>query len=257
MMGATRAGQALLGSIAFLACALPAALAAAEDRPPFCKQAKERIGSGPLLREAVEAVFGRVDRLRYEGDSNCLDPVNVLHYGWGEALIANLTEGFCHACGGRFSAYVLRRHQGRLRLVRTYPDFVSGGSLGSPGELTPTRFAGDDALVLTSVDSGQGLSEESLSLFVFRGGQLVDLTGRRSSVPLSADNGAAIGESERIAVEGRWIIEPPRNDKLVVDYRVTRRGAVRSERAIWGLHRGRLRLEQGREPPEFHEAAGR
>jgi hypothetical protein len=256
MMRVTRARQALLGSIAFLAFALPAALGAAEDRPPFCKQAKERIGSGPLLREAVEVVFGRVDRLRYEGDSNCLDPVSVLHYGWGEALIANLTEGFCHACGGRFSAYVLRRHQGRLRLVRTYPDFVSGGSLGSPGELTPTRFAGDDALVLTSVDSGRGQSEESLSLFVFRGSRLIDLTGMRS-VPLSASNGGAVGESEVIAMEGRWIVEPARNDKLIIDYRVTRRGAVRSERAVWGLHGGRLRLEQGHEPPEFHEAAGR
>lgn len=236
-------------------CAL-AAPAAAEDRPAFCKDATDRLASGHVLREAVEAVFGRVDRLRFEGDSSCLDPVNVLHYGLTEVLITNLMEGFCHACGGRFSAYVMRRRQGRLRVVRTHSDFIAGGSLGSPGELTPTRFAGDDALILSIADSGRGQSEERLLLFVLRGGRLIDLNGN-GSVPLSASNGGAVAESEVIAVEGRWIVEPARNDKLVIDYRITRRGAVRSERAIWGLHRGRLRLEQGREPPEFREAAGR
>lgn len=242
--------------IAIFGLAVLAAPTAAEVRPRFCEDAKQRITSNLLLREAVETVFGRVDDARYGADSQCVQPVEVLHYGAVDVLITNVTEGFCHACGGRFSAYALRRRKGHVRLVKAIVDFATGGSWGTPGELTPTRFAGDDALILTSVDSGGGNFEEQLSLFVFRGGRIVDLSGTKPII-LSASNGGAVDESQVISVEGRWIVESANNNKLAIDYKVTKSGVIRREHVVWGLHDGRLRLEQGREPPELREAAGR
>jgi hypothetical protein len=170
-------------------------------------------------------------------------------------LITNVPEGTCHGCGGHFSAYVLQRRRGNLRLVRTIVNFVAGGSWGSPGKLTPTRFAGDDALILTHVDAGQGRSEEQLSLFVFRGGRIVELTGAQPII-LSADNGGAVDESQAIAVKGNWEITGDHSNKLTIDYWIIKSGAGRRENVVWGLLGDRLRLEWGQHPPELAEAFG-
>lgn len=228
----------------------------AKEIRSFCKDAQQHVASDSMLGEAIEAVFGRADDARYSEDGECISPLEVLHYTAVDVLITNVApDGSCHVCRGHLSAYVLQRRQGNFRLIKSIIDFFTGGQWGSPGKLTPTRFVGDDTLILTSLGSGMGYSEEQLRLFVFRGGRIVELTGAQPII-LSAANGGAVGESEALSVKGRWIIEPARDDKLIIDYKVTKRGAARRERVVWGLHDGHLWREEGQEPPELGVASG-
>lgn len=229
----------LIASLALCALVAPAA---AEDRPAFCKEARQRVASDIRLAAAVKSVFGRVKYTgqSYRYDSDCTYPLKLLRFGATDVLITSVTGGFYHCCGARLSAYTLQRRNGKLRVLAKDIDFTEAGFNGLPGELTQTRFAGENAMVNTAGSAWHGHLVDYLRLFVFRGGRVVELEGDEI-IALSEENDAS-------SAKGKWAIN---GDKLVIDYRIANGGKTRNERVVWGLHGDRLRVEQGRNPPEL------
>lgn len=221
---------------------------AEERNRSFCKEAEQHVASDRLLRQTVAAVFGRVDYESSENvDSDCIEPLQVFRFPNVIVLITNVPGSRCFACSAHLSAYMFSRGRRGLHLIAKHEGFAEFGSSGSPGKLTPIRFAGNNALVATIVNAHHGSSEELISFFIFRGGRVLDVGGPGV---LSTDDG------QTVSVTGEWMVGRVQSHKLVVDYKISKFGTTRNERVVWGLHGQHLRIERGHEPPELIKALG-
>ena len=252
--------SATAGAPLSLLAALPllclAPQASAQGLRSFCAAAEKPVRADAHLSEAVQAAFGSVSFT--SKDEECIFPLKVLRYASADVLLTQGTPpgDACHGCAAHLSAYVLRRSDGGLKLVKRLPDFAEAGTFGDAGDLASVTIGGDDGLAIESGGTFQGYSYVTLDLYVFRSGRVLHLAAD-PPVFLSADNGGAmVDDSEAASVTGSWSISPAPKTDLSVDYKVKARGRTRVERVVWTLQGARLVLTKGRVPPEVKEASG-
>jgi hypothetical protein len=222
----------------------------------LCAAAKNEVRADSLLASEVAAVFGKTD---FDGaESDCLYPLKVLRYASADVLLVQAGapgEG-CHGCEATLSAYVIQRVGVGLKTVAKFHEFAQLGSNGAVMDVWPIEIAGDDAMAIESGGAFQGYLSSRIDFFVFHAGALADLEPK-PPVVLSADNeGATEDASKAIVVEGSWFFDPADKTALVVDYKITAKGATRVERVVWRLQGGKLVLARGRVPPEVTQASG-
>ena len=225
-----------------------ASSAVAGQSTAFCVAAKEFLGSDPPLAAAVAAAFGKAT-FSAAGEG-CVYPLNVLHYATADVLVVQAGEPgqACHGCAAQLSAYVLRKFDGRPKLVRVYRTFASLGTSGAFGDIFPVKIGGDDGMAIKSGGMFQGCVFGAVDFYAFHGGKLVSLIGGPSLTDLDT-SAAETDPSKAIEMTSKWFIDPADNSALVVDYKIAAHGAARAERVVWLLH-GTSFVPRGRVPPE-------
>ena len=230
----------------------------AQAEPPasFCAAAEKKLGANTLLASEVAAAFGKVTFA--ETTSDCLFPLRVLHYASADVLLvqAGVPGEGCHGCQAAVSAYVIQRIGGGLKAVGKFREFAQLGSNGGVTDVWPIEIAGDDAIAIESGGTFQGYTSNSLDLFAFRAGGLVNLDPNPQIILDADDQGAMDDASKAVIVSGSWFFDPSDKSTLVVDYKIEAKGATRVERVVWRLQGGKLVLVRGRVPPEVTEASG-
>ncbi len=188
---------------------------------------------------------------------DCLYPLQILRYASADVLLYQdgVPGAGCHGCGATLSALVLQRINGGLKVVVKFREFASLGSSGSAGAIWPIEIVGDDGFVVVSGGTFQGYTSSVLSFFAFQGGNLKTLEAP-DRIILGADNGGAAGDAKAVSATGSWFFDPTDKASLVVDWKITAKGATRVDRAVWRLQGARLVLTKGRVPPEVAAAAG-
>lgn len=238
----------LTGVVALLA---PSRAAAG---PTLCAAARKPVGTEPQLAAAIAAAFGKAT---FGASGDCVYPLKVLHYGTADVLIVQAGEPgqACHGCAASLSAYVLRRLDDGLKLVRVFHQFAKLGTFGAVDDISPVEIGGDDGVAIKSGGMFQGYSSAGVDFFAFHAGQLIGLNS--APITLTADNSGALGElGETTTVNAKWFLDPADNTAVVVDYEIEAHGAKRHERVVWRLRGTSLVLSHGHVPPEVSPSAG-
>ena len=240
-----------LAALAFLAHPARAATPA-----PMCAAARQSVGADKPLTAEVAAVFGAVEFSDTAPD--CFFPLKVLRYASTDVLLVQ--EGApgegCHGCGALLSAYVVQRIGGGLKTVAKFHEFAQVGTFGAVGEIWPIEIGGDDSMAIEGGGTFQGYSSARLDFFAFHAGALVNLDPNPPVIVAADDSGAVADAGQAVNVTATWFFDPTDKAALVVDYKVSAKGATRVERAVWRLQGGKLALSRGRVPPEAVKASG-
>jgi hypothetical protein len=228
---------------------------AAAGPATLCAAAKKPAQAEPLLGAAVAAAFGKTTFSAAGED--CVYPLKVLHYGAANVLIVQAGEPgqACHSCAASLSAYVLRRLDDGLKLVRTFRKFATLGTFGAVDDISLIEIGGDDGMAIKSGGMFQGYSFAGVDFFAFHAGDLISLN--KGPITLADDNSGAVGDSgETTEVTAKWALDPADNTAVVVDYKIKAHGATRVERVVWRLQGTSLVLSHGRVPPEVLPKSG-
>jgi hypothetical protein len=249
----SRSGMKSLLVVASLTLATVSAVAG--QSTALCAAAKKQVEADPQLGVAVATAFGKTT---FSGTGeDCVYPLKSLHYATADVLIAQPGEPgqACHGCEALLSAYVFRRLDGGLKLVRVYRKFAELGTFGAVGDISAVELGGDDGMAIESGGTFQGYSSTAVDFYAFRAGQLISLTN--TPIIVAADNGGAqVDPTKTIEVTGKWSVDPTDKTALVVDYKIKANGAERAERVVWRLQGKSLVLSSGHVPPEVSEASG-
>ena len=243
-------------TILFVLAALAhGALSAAAGQPAaLCAAARQSVGGDPLLAAAVAAAFGRATFSAAGED--CVYPLKVLHYATADVLIVQSGEPghACHGCAAPLSAYVLRRLDGGLKLVRAFHKFATLGTFGAVDDISLIEIGSDDGMAIESGGMFQGYSSAGVDFYAFHAGQLISLN--KTPITVADDNSGAVGDSgETVEVTAKWFLDPGDNTAVVVDYEIKAHGGTRVERVIWRLQGTSLVLSHGHIPPEISPTA--
>ncbi len=236
---------------ACIAWVLTPQLAIGQGARSYCKGAEKHLAQDYDLKTIASAVFPAA-RIA-DRDDDCIYPLKILRYADADALIAvgNTPGEACHGCNASLSAYVLHRTPSGPKVVARFQDFSELGTFGDPGRIDAVQLGGNDAFSAEAGGTFQGYSSTSLTLFVFSGGRLTELT---PSLPLSADDSGAQSEGRSaITVDGAWRAGAA---DITVDYKVMTGRRARSASATWALHGSRLDLVRGAVPLEYKKASG-
>jgi hypothetical protein len=242
--------------ILFILVALTLAVSAAVAGQPaaLCAAAKKPTQAEPVPAAAVAAAFGKAT---FGASENCVYPLKVLHYGTADVLIVQAGEPgqACHSCAASLSAYVLRRLDEGLKLVRTFHKFATLGTFGAVDDISLIEIGGDDGMAIKSGGMFQGYSSAGVDFFAFHAGQLVSLN--KAPITLTNDNsGAILDPGKTVEVNAQWFLDPADNTAVVVDYEINAHGTKRLERVVWRLQGTSLVLSHGHIPPEVSPSAG-
>lgn len=237
--------------IPFVLAALTlATISAAASQPAaFCATAKKPVEAEPLLTAAVAAAFGKATFSAAGED--CVYPLKVLHYATADVLIVQAGEPghACHGCATPLSAYVLRRLDDGLKLVRAFHKLATLGTFGAVDDISPIEIGGDDGMAIKSGGMFQGHSFAGVDFFAFHAGQLISLN--KTPITVAEDNsGAILDPGKTVEVNAKWFLDPADNTAVVVDYEIKAHGAKRVERVLWRLQGTSLVLSHGHVPPE-------
>jgi hypothetical protein len=243
--------------ILFVLAALTLAVFSTVAKLPaaLCATAREPVQAEPLLAAAVAATFGKATFSAVSED--CVFPLKVLHYGSADVLIVQSGEPghACHGCAAPLSAFVLRRLDDGLKLVRAFHQFAKLGTFGAVDDIFPIEIGGDDGMAIKSGGMFQGYSFAGVDFFAFHAGQLISLN--RGPITVADDNsGAILDPGKTVEVNAKWFLDPADNTAVVVDYEIKAHGAKRVERVVWRLHGTSLILSHGHVPPEVSPSAG-
>jgi len=239
----------------FATLILSACSALAGDSAALCAAAKKPVAADPRLAAAVAAAFGRAPS--NAAGEDCLYPLKVLQYAAADVLVLQAGEPGkrCHGCAAPLSAYVLRRVDGGLKLVRRYRKFAELGTFGAVGDISAVEIDGDDGMAIESGGMFQGYGFSVVDFYAFHAGQLVSLNS--TPIIVAADNSGAMTDPNKAIEEtAKWFFDPADKGALVVDYKIKAGGATRVERVVWRLQGGSLVLFRGRIPKEVSEASG-
>jgi hypothetical protein len=223
---------------------------AAAGPAALCASAKKPIEAEPLLTAAVAAAFGKATFKATADD--CVYPLKVLPYAAADVLIVQAGEPgqACHGCAAPLSAYVLRKFNGGLKLVRAFHKFATLGTFGAVDDISPIEIGGDDGIAIKSGGIFQGYSFAGVDFFAFHAGQLISLNN--TPITVADDNSGAILDPDKtVEVNAKWFLDPDDNAALIVDYEIKAHGATRVERVVWRLHGTSLVLSHGHVPPEI------
>ncbi len=231
-------------------------LSAAAGQPAaLCAAAKKPVEADSRLAAAVTAAFGAATFRATAED--CVYPLKVLHYSSADALVVQAGEPgqACHGCAAELSAYVLRKFDGGLKLVRAFHKFATLGTFGAVGDISLIEIGGDDGLAIESGGMFQGYSFAGVDFFAFHAGQLISLN--KTPITLEDDNsGAILDPGKTVEVNAKWRLDPDDTTALIVDYKIKAHGATRVERVVWRLQGTSLVLSHGHVPPEVLRASG-
>jgi hypothetical protein len=236
--------------IALAAFLLTPLVANAAQPSALCASAKESIQKEPGMAAAVAAAFGKVAFTSKAED--CVYPLKTLPYAGAAVLLAQDGEPgqACHGCSATLSAYVLRKLENGLKLVRVYRAFDKLGTFGAVGDISPIEIGGDDGIAIYSGGMFQGCGYGGVDFYAFHGGQLVKLDSSRAISDFD-NSGAETDPRKTIEITSKWAIDPTDNTTLIVDYKIAANGgAERAERVVWRL-KGTSFVPQGRVPPEL------
>jgi hypothetical protein len=203
------------------------------------------------MKAAFTAAFGAPGGFSAEREK-CVYPVALLNFRDASALITQEGEpgAACHACGAELTANVLRPEGARFAHVKTFDKFASTGSFATAGTLTATRLGGDDAFLVAHGGTWQGQSITLASLFVFRGGKLIEMKAP-GRVGLDFDNsGAAENKAQETTITSSWRVQ---GDELIVSYDVSRGGRRSRAQAVWTARGDMLALTRGAQPKELED----
>jgi hypothetical protein len=239
----------------FLAALTLAVIPAVAGQPAaVCAAARKPTQAEPLLGAAVAAAFGKAT---FGASGDCVYPLKVLHYGTADVLIVQAGEPgqACHGCAASLSAYVLRRLDDGLKLVRVFHQFAKLGTFGAVDDISLIEIGGDDGMAIKSGGMFQGYSFAGVDFFAFHAGQLISLN--KTPITVADDNSGAVGDSgETTKVTAKWSLDPADNTAVVVDYEIEAHGAKRVERVVWRLQGMSLIPSHGHVPPEVSPSAG-
>jgi len=238
-----------------LAALTPAPFSAsAGQSSALCAAAKQPVEAERLLAAAVAAAF---DKATFSSASeDCAYPLKLLQYSAADVLIVQAGEPgkACHGCAAALSAYVLRKFDGGLKLVRVYRTFDKLGTFGAVGDISPIEIGGDDGIAIYSGGMFQGYSYGGVDFYAFHRGQLVKLDSGLA-ISDSDNSGAETDPNKALEITSKWFIDPANDTALVVDYKIAAHGgAPRIERLVWRL-KGTSFVPQGRVPPELSAGA--
>jgi hypothetical protein len=227
---------------------------AAAGPAALCIAAKKSVQAEPLLA-AVAAAFGKATFSAAGED--CVYPLKVLHYATADVLIVQSGEPghACHGCAAPLSAYVLRKFNGGLKLVRAFHRFATLGTFGAVDDISLIEIGGDDGMAIKSGGMFQGYSFAGVDFFAFHAGQLISLNNTPISVA-DDNSGAILDPSKTVEVNAKWFLDPADNTAVVVDYEIKAHGAKRVERVVWRLQGTSLVLSHGHVPPELSPRGG-
>jgi PhnB protein len=243
--------------ILFILAALTLAVfpAVAGQPAALCAAAKKSAQADPLLAAAVAAAFGKATFKATAED--CVYPLKVLHYATADVLIVQAGEPghACHGCASPLSAYVLRRLDDGLKLVRAFHKFATLGTFGAVDDISPIEIGGDDGMAIKSGGMFQGYSFAGVDFFAFHAGQLIILNN--TPITVADDNsGAILDPGKTVEVTAKWFLDPDDKAALIVDYEIKAHGAKRVERVVWRLQGTSLILSHGHVPPEVLPSSG-
>jgi hypothetical protein len=170
-----RARAGVRSLFVLLALALGASSAVAGGSGALCAGAKQPVAADPSLAAPVAAVFGKATFKAT--DQDCPYPLKVLRYATADVLVVQAGEPgqACHGCGAPLSAYVLRLFNGGLEPVRRFLKFVTLGTFGAAGDISPVEIGGDDGLAIERGGTFQGYTYETVDFFSFHAGRLLSL----------------------------------------------------------------------------------
>jgi hypothetical protein len=242
--------------IVFILAALTLAVLPAVAGQPatLCAAAKKPPQAEPLLAAAVAAAFGKAT---FGASEDCVYPLKVLHYRTADVLVVQAGEPghACHGCAAPLSAFVLRRLDDSLKLVRAFRQFAKLGTFGAVDDISPIEIGGDDGMAIKSGGMFQGYSFAGVDFFAFHAGQLISLN--RAPITVADDNsGAILDPGKTVEVNAKWFLDPADNTAVVVDYEIKAHGSKRVERVVWRLQGTSLILSHGHVPPEVSPSAG-
>jgi hypothetical protein len=253
--GVSRRRSGIKSLLVVASLTLATVSAVAGQSTALCAAAKKQVEADPRLAVAVAAAFGKAT---FSGaGEDCVYPLKVPHYATADVLIAQPGEPgqACHGCGAPLSAFVLRRLDGGLKLVRVYRKFAALGTFGAVGDISAVELGGDDGMAIESGGTFQGYSFTAVDFYAFRAGQLVSLSN--AAIIVAADNGGAeVDPTKTIEVTAKWFVDPADKTALVVDYKIKANGAERVEHVVWRPLGKSLVLSSGSVPPEVSAVSG-
>jgi hypothetical protein len=229
--------------------------ASAGQSSVLCAAAKKPVEADPLLASTVAVAFGKVTFTA--AGEGCLYPLKVLAYAGALVLVVQAGEPGqgCHGCAAPLSAYVLRKFDGDLKLVRAFHKFATLGTFGAVDDISPIEIGGDDGMAIKSGGMFQGYSFAGVDFFAFHAGQLISLNN--TPITVADDNsGAILDPGKTVEVNAKWFLDPHDKAALIVDYEIKAHGATRVERVVWRLQGTSLVLSHGHVPPEVLPTSG-